>query len=100
MNLVIFGLFLEVIGVLILTLTAIISYPHQRINCNRWYKRYWWHCWRPVYRNTKTLKWKFKWNRIVIKYGLIPPKHKLHIGGALLLIIGVISQIYNYYFLI
>ncbi len=42
-NLAIFGLIFDIIGVFILTLVAIIDYPHHRIfNQKEWWKRYWW----------------------------------------------------------
>ena len=96
MNLGILGLIFDIVGVLILTLVAIIDYPHQRVYGQPLNKRYWWQGWRPIYRNTKTLKWKIKLNSMVVRYGFIPPKHQWNILGFLLVLIGFLLQIEFY----
>lgn len=96
-NLVVSGLILDIVGVLILTLVALFDYHHQRIfNQKEWWNRYWWHGWRPIYRNTKTLEWKIKWNRIVVVHWFIPPKHQWNIIGFLLVLTGFILQLKFY----
>lgn len=97
MSLVVWGLSLDIIGVLILTLVTIINYPHQRIFGEKeWWKRYWWMGWRPFYKNTKTLSWKVRLNRMVIVYGPIPPKHVWNIIGFLFILVGFLLQIMFY----
>ena len=97
MNLVILGLIFDIVGAFILTLVAIIDYPHQRIYGEKqWWKRYWWQGWRPIYRNTKTLKWKIKLNSMVVRYGFIPPKHQWNIIGFLFILAGFILQLRGY----
>ena len=100
MNLVILGLMFDIVGVLILTLVAIIDYPHQRIFQEKeWWKRYWWQGWRPLFKvhppNEKP-KWRFKWNCFVVRYGPIPPKHQWNIIGFLFVLVGFILQLKFY----
>ena len=69
-NLVVLGLILDIVGVFILTLVAIINYPHQRIFGEKeWWKRYWWQGWKPIFRvrppNEKA-KWRMKLNYMKI----------------------------------
>lgn len=97
MNLGVLGLIFDIVGVLILTLVAIVDYPHQRIfNQKEWWKRYWWQGWRPFYKNTQTLKWKMKLNSMVVRYGFIPPKHQWDIIGFLFVLAGFILQLKFY----
>jgi len=80
MDLIIWGLVLDIIGVFILTLVAIFDYPHQRIfGEKKWWKRYWWEGWRPIFRirpPNERPKWKIKLNYKSIRYGPVPPKHQ------------------------
>lgn len=97
MNLGILGLGFDILGVFILTLMAIFDYPHQRIFGEKeWWKRYWWQGWRPIYKNTKTLKWHIKLNSMVVRYGFIPPKHQWNIIGFLFVLTGFILQLKFY----
>lgn len=97
MNILILGLFFDIVGVFILTLVAIIDYPHQRVFGEKeWWKRYWWSGWRPIYRNTKTLKWKIKLNSMVVRHGFIPPKHLWNMIGFLCILVGFGLQIKFY----
>ena len=96
-NLAVLGLIYDIVGVFILTLVAIIDYPHQRIfNQKEWWKRYWWQGWRPIYKNTQTLKWKIKLNSVVVRYGFIPPKHQWNIIGFLFVLAGFLLQLKFY----
>jgi len=94
MNLVILGLILDIMGVSILVFVTIWSPWHQRIfrEKKRW-KRYYWSSWRPLYKNTKTLKWKIKWSRKILVYGVIPPTYQLNIIGFLCILLGFILQL-------
>lgn len=96
MNLLMWGLVLEVIGVFIITLTAIVNPHHQKIYGQPINKTYWWNGWRPFYKNTKTLKWVIKWNHKPVVYGMIPPKYKLDIIGLLFILIGFVLQLIYY----
>ena len=97
MNLVVLGLILDIIGVLILVIMSILSPWHgKREDLKFWQKRYWWNGWRPFYKNTKTLKWVIKWNRIVFVDGFIPPRYKGEIIGFLFILIGFILQLIFY----
>tara|TARA_Y100000034_G_C6904401_1_gene419226 strand:+ start:1700 stop:2002 length:303 start_codon:yes stop_codon:yes gene_type:complete len=94
MNLVVLGLIFDIIGVFILTLNAIIDYPHQRIyNQKERWKKYWWEGWRPIYRNTQTRELKIKLNSMVIRYGILPPKSQWNIIGFLYIGVGFLFQI-------
>ena len=97
MNFGVLGLIFDIVGVLILTLVAIIDYPHQRIFGEKeWWKKYWWQGWRPIYKNTQTLEWKIKLNSMVVRYGFIPPQHQWNIIGFLFVLIGFVLQLKYY----
>ena len=97
MNLIVLGLILDIIGVLILVIMSIFNPWHQkREDLKFWQKRYYWHSWIPLYKNTKTLKWKIKWNRIVLVYGFIPPKYKGDIMGFTFILIAFVLQLKFY----
>jgi len=97
MNLAILGIVSDLIGVFILTLVAIIDYPHQRIfNQDRWWKKYWWMGWRPFYRDTQTLEWKRELNRRVIVYHLVPPRQQWILIGFLFILVGFSLQLIFY----
>jgi hypothetical protein len=97
MNLLILGLVYDVIGVFILTLVAILDPPHQRCYDEKGLgKRYWWSGWRPIYRDTKTLKWKIKLDSIVVRHGAIPPKYQWNIIGFVFILFGFIFQLKFY----
>lgn len=87
------GFGLEIIGALLLVIVATSSMWHGKYNFPFWRRRYYWHTWRPFYKNTETLKWKIKWNRIVLVFGWIPPKHKLNWIGFLFILIGIFFQV-------
>ena len=94
MNLVILGLIFDIIGVLILVVVSIWNPWHLRREDLKWWKkRYSWQSRRPIYKDTKTLKWKIKWNRIVLVKGFIPPKYKGDIIGFLFILLGFILQL-------
>lgn len=100
MDVMVLGLILDIIGVFILTLVAIIDYPHQRIFGEKeWWKKYWWQGWRPIFRvrppNEKA-KWRIKLTHWVIVYGLIPPKHQWNVIGFLCILIGFLLQLKFY----
>jgi len=97
MEVVVLGLILDIIGIFILTLVAIIDYPHQRIFGEKeWWKRYWWQGWRPIFivrpPNEKA-ELKIKWTRKVVVYGIIPPKHQWNIIGFLCILVGFALQL-------
>ena len=98
MNLVILGLILDIVGVFIITLTTIINPWHGRREDLKWWngKRYWWHGWRPFYKNTQTKKWVIKLNHKPMVEGIIPPKYKLEIFGFLCILAGFILQLIFY----
>ena len=99
MNLLTWGLSLDIIGIFILTLVALFDYPHQRVFNEGWKKRYWWMGWRPIFKvcppNEKS-RWMVKWRHKVVRYGIIPPKHKYNIIGFLFILIGFILQLKFY----
>ena len=99
-NLVVLGLVLDIIGVFILTLVAIVDYPHQRIfGEKKWWKRYWWLGWRPflkIRHPSGKVERKIKWNYKVVVYGIIPPKHQWNIIGFLCVLVGFILQLKFY----
>jgi len=89
----IWGLSLEIIGVFIITITEIANPFHGKIYGQPLKKTYWWNGRRPLYKNTKTLKWIIKWNHKPVVYGMIPPKYKLDLLGLLLILAGFILQL-------
>jgi|SRR3989344_1358567 len=100
-TLLVLGLIFDIIGVFILTLVAIIDYPHQRIYGEKeWWKRYWWEGWRPIFKvsppNEKA-RWKIKLDSMVVRYGFIPPKHQWNIIGFLCVLVGFILQLKVYW---
>jgi len=94
-NLIIFGLMLDIVGVLILVVVSILDPRYSRREDLKWWeKRYSWLARRPFYnKDTKTLKRKVKWTRRVIVNWIIPPKHQLNIIGFLFILGGFIFQI-------
>lgn len=97
-NLMVLGLIFDIIGVIILTLVAIIDPRHQRIHGTKeWWIKYHWRGWRPIYRDTNTLEWKVKWSSWVPRYGFIPPKHQWNIVGLLWIFIGFFFQVRTYF---
>ena len=97
-SLVILGLILDIIGISILVVVVIWNPWHTRREDFKWHdkERYSWQSWRPFYKNTQTLKWITKWDRIVSVHGFIPIKHQLNIIGFLLILIGFIFQLKFY----
>jgi hypothetical protein len=93
MSLEILGLILNFIGSLILILVTLFGKWHQIKYDNPWTKRYWWMGRRPLYKNTQTHKWHFKWNRIVIIEGFIPPKHLWNSIGFFFITLGFLLQL-------
>jgi len=96
MNLIILGLILDIVGVLILTLMAIINYPHQRIGQKEWWKKYWWQGWKPISKISPPSgkpHYKIKWTHKVPREGFIPPNHKGNIAGFLFILFGFLFQI-------
>ena len=97
METVVLGLILDIVGVLILVIMSILNPWHRkREDLKFGEKRYYWEGWRPLYKNTKTLKWKIKWNRIILIDGFIPPKYKGDIIGFTFILIGFILQLKFY----
>ncbi len=97
LNLVVFGLFLDIIGVAILVIVTIFNPWYQRREDLKWWeKRYSWSGWRPIYKNTKTLEWTIKLNRKVIVDWFMPPKHQWSILGFLCVLIGFLLQLKFY----
>ena len=98
MNLVIWGLILDIMGVSILTITSMINPWHgRREDLKFWNKeRYWWIGWRPLFRNTETKKLVWMWRHKPVVHGWIPPRHKLEIIGFLLILIGFALQLKFY----
>lgn len=92
------GLILDILGVFIITITTIINPWHSRREDLKWWnkKRYCWNGWRPFYKNTKTLRWIFKWNHKPVVEGMIPPKYKLEIIGLSFILIGFVLQLIFY----
>jgi len=86
------------IGVFILTITTMINPWHGRREDLKWHnkKKYWWIGWRPLYRDTKTLKWVFMLRHKPIVEGIIPPRHKLEIIGFLFILVGFALQLIFY----
>jgi hypothetical protein len=93
MNLEIFGLILNFIGSFILILITLFGKWHQTVYGNHWTKRYWWMGRRPLWKNTETHKWHFKWNHVVVVQGFIPPNHLWNSIGFLLIALGFIFQL-------
>jgi hypothetical protein len=93
MNLILWGLILNFVGSSILVFVSLFGKWHQIKYDNPWTKGYWWMGRRPFYKNTKTLKWHFKWNHIVIVEGFIPPKHLWNSIGFLFIASGFLLQI-------
>ena len=96
MNLEILGLIFNFVGSFILVLVSLFGVWHQRNEIEKWTKRYWWMGWRPIYRNTQTLKWKIKWNSFVVRNGAIPPKHQWNVMGFIYMLIGFLLQLMSY----
>ena len=94
MDLVVLGLIFDIVGVFILASVAVVDYPHQKRPAEKkLQKRYWWQGPRPLYKDTKTLEWKIKWNRVVIVEGFIPPKHLWNGIGFLWVLGGFLLQL-------
>jgi len=96
MNLVIMGLALDILGVFIITITEIVNPRFGKIYGQPLKKTYWWNGWRPVYRNTKTLRLVLKWNHKPVVEGMLPPKYKFELIGLGLIIAGFILQLIFY----
>ena len=96
MNLGVLGLFLEIIGVFIITITEIVNPRFGKIYGQPLRKTYWWNGWRPFYKNTQTLKWVTKWNHKPVVFGILPPKYKLQILGLLLILVGFVLHLIFY----
>ena len=97
MNMLVLGLIFDIIGVSILITISIINpWYWKREDLKFGQKRYSWHSRRPFYKDTKTLKWKVKWNHRPIVDGFIPPKYKGNIFGFLLILVGFILQLCFY----
>jgi hypothetical protein len=96
-NLAILGLVFDILGTLFLVAISIIN-PHywKREDLKFWQKRYSWHTWKPIYRNTKTLKLELKPKHMIIIDGFIPPKHKIELIGLILIFIGFLLQLIYY----
>ena len=99
-NLVVLGLILDIIGVFILTLVAIINYPHQRIFGEKeWWKKYYWMGWRPIFKvrpPKEKARWMVKWKHKVVRYGVIPPIYQWNIVGFLFVMTGFFLQLLFY----
>lgn len=94
MNLEFLGIVYNISGAFILLLVSIFGVHHQRIHHKeKWSKRYYWLGWRPIYKNTQTLKWVINLKGKIVKYGLIPPKYQWSIVGFLLIFLGFIAQL-------
>ena len=100
MNLVVLGFFSEFIGIVVVTFLAIFDYPHHRIHGEKeWWKRFWWESWRPIFKihpPSGKSYWMVKWDSIIIRNGIIPPKYKLNIVGFLFILIGLLLQLKVY----
>ncbi|MCL5018174.1 MAG: hypothetical protein M1416_00190 [Candidatus Pacearchaeota archaeon] len=98
MNLAILGLIFDIVGVFLLAVISIIN-PHywKREDLKFRQKRYSWHAWRPIYRDTKTLKLEINLKRMKIIDGFIPPKRKVELIGLIFIFIGFLLQL-AYYF--
>ena len=96
MNIVVLGIILDIIGVFILVLTEVINPRHQKIYGQPLRKTYWWNGWRPLYKNTQTLKWVVKWNHKPVVFGMLPPKYKLYLIGFLFILSGFLLQLKFY----
>jgi len=96
-NLVILGLIFDIIGVFLLAIISIFN-PHywKRHDLKFRQKKYSWHAWRPIYRNTKTLKLEIRLKRMKIIDGFIPPKHKVELVGLTLIFSGFLLQLAYY----
>ena len=98
-NLAVSGLVFDIIGVFILTLVTIFDYPHQRVYGQPLGKRYWWMGWNPLFKIHPTSaksKWKVKWNHMIVREGIIPPKYQWNIIGFMLVLAGFILQLKFY----
>lgn len=96
-DLMVWGLIFDIIGVFVLAIISILN-PHywKREDLKFSQKRYSWHTWRPIYRNTKTQELVIKWNHMPIIDGFIPPKHKVELLGLISIFIGFILQLKAY----
>ena len=100
MEIIVWGLIFDIFGVFILTLVAIIDYPHQRVHGeDKWWKRYWWLGWRPIFKvrppNEKP-KWRIRPKHKAVRYGFIPPKYVWNIVGFTLILTGFLLQLMFY----
>ena len=96
MNLVVWGLIFDIIGVFIITLIEIVNPFYGKIYGQPIRKTYWWNGWRPFYKNTETSKWKMELNHKPVVFGAIPPKYKLEIIGLLFILVGFGLQLASY----
>jgi len=99
MNLGVLGLIYNIVGVFILTLVAIIDYPHQRVYGQPINKRYHWMGWNPIFKihpPSEKAKWMIKWKHKVVRFAFIPPKHQWDIIGFLFILVGFLLQLSFY----
>ncbi len=99
-DLMILGLIFDIFGVFILTLVAIIDYPHRReFGEKDSRKRYSWSGWCPIFKiepSSEKPKWMVKWTHTVVRYGILPPKYQGNIAGFLCILVGFIFQLKSY----
>ncbi len=87
-----FGFGLQILSTLIFVLTSNSSIPHGKYEFPFWKKRYWWNGWKPIYKNTETLKWVIDLNHKCLIEGRMPPKHKMNWLAFLLFLEGILLQ--------
>ena len=95
-KLVILGLVSDIIGVIVLSLVAILNPRSQRIHMHGWWRRYEWWEHSPLYKNTETKKWMINFRRTVPIYWIISRSQQWNIIGVLLVLIGFLLQIWFY----
>ena len=94
--LAIWGLIADILGVITLSLVAIINPHSQRIRMRGWWRRYEWWELSPLYKDTETKKWKINFRRKVPRYWILSPSQQWNVVGVLLVVVGFLLQI-SYY---
>ncbi len=86
------GFGFQILGIFILVIVNTSSIWHGKYNFPFWRKRYYWHGWRPFYKNTETKKWVWMWKHKPLVRGWIPPKHKLYWLSFFFILLGLFLQ--------
>ncbi len=95
-NLIVWGLYFDFLGVSILVFVNLLATWHNEQPQEKWNKRYYWEGWRPFLKRilpSGKVKREIRLKRKVLVFGALPPKHKGNLIGLLFIILGFSLQI-------